>query len=404
MMIVHLPKLLALIIVSMASSFSSYAAAPPSAFPYGSAPKGNFCATKENYYATPESMLGSWAMIEAVAMDTKSGDISPLFKPTNVVYAVGTAAIGNKLGIADCAGGCNKLNGSCFAMKFNEKKTYPYMIFQSVNTGATNDSFDIYMAGGGAGAFPQYCAPFWKSSNIDWSSHIQNKYPSSKTPSPCDKYLGPYTTTNGYTNIKSSYQVIYNKVAHKASKTLHDACVFASTPEVGGVAGFNSQNWKNISVVPVSCPASLTQITGIKLAKQTKVGKFSVVDISKIQAADFTSATKSFQVKNNTAATQMQDCKTPSSGYCNNVTGAVNNYKASISASLTKPLLTAPLDNSYCQHNKTVTAYCSWDRGASTGGVYCNTDKTTCLTKCGDASHTWCTCNAQHNLAGCTDK
>ena len=34
-------------------------------FPYGSAPQGNVCVTSDNY-ATPETLLGSWAMQRAV--------------------------------------------------------------------------------------------------------------------------------------------------------------------------------------------------------------------------------------------------------------------------------------------------------------------------------------------------
>jgi len=129
-------------------------------FPYGSPPTGNVCVSTD-YYATPETMLGSWAMIQATTMDTQGSVLPSFLSDTNTVYAVGTAALGDQLGIASCSGGCNQLNGYCFALKFNGKTPYPYMIFQSVNIGANPDTFDIYMAGGGSGAFPAPCQTFW---------------------------------------------------------------------------------------------------------------------------------------------------------------------------------------------------------------------------------------------------
>ena len=95
----------------------------------------------------------------------------------------------------------------------------------------------------------------------------------------------------------------------------------------------------------------------------------------------------------------MQDCKTPSSGYCNNVAVSVPNYEASISASLTAPLLSGPApSNTYCQDNNNAT-YCSWNNGiSSAGGSYCNANAVQCIA-CGGGSK-WCVCNGQV-LQGC---
>ena len=346
-------------------------------FPYGSPPTGNVCVSTD-YYATPETMLGSWAMLQAVTLDTQGSVLPSFLSDTNTVYAVGTAAIGNQLGIANCSGGCNELNGYCFALKFNGKTPYPYMIFQSVNIGANSDSFDIYMAGGGSGAFPAPCQMFWGTgNNVDWANHIEN--------TTCSGYFGDYSS------ITSNYSVTYNGVVHSAKSTLENACTYASA----GHTGFNSQNWTNVSVVPVTCPTSLIQITGVEIpATITTVGNQAIHNLSTLTESDFTSSTIT-----SVTTTQMQDCKTPSSGYCNNVSVSVPNYEASRSANLTAPLLTgAPPSNTYCQANPG-TDYCSWNNGGSSGGgTYCNANQSQCI-GCGNGSK-WCVCNGDV-LTGC---
>lgn len=347
-------------------------------FPYGSAPVGNVCVSSD-YYATPETMLGSWAMLMAVTMDTQQSVLPSFLTSSNVVYAVGTAALGNQLGIANCSGGCNQLNGYCFALKFNGKTPYPYMIFQSVNIGANDNSFDIYMAGGGSGAFPAPCQVFWGTgSNVDWANNIEN--------SSCEGYFGDYSSIN------SSYAVTYNSVIHPAKETLQNACTFASA----GQSGFNTQNWNNVTVIPITCPASLIQITGVEIpANITTIGNQTIHNLSTLKDSDFAASTIT-----GITTTQMQDCKTPSSGYCNNVAVSVPNYEASISASQTQPLLTGPPpSNTYCEANPN-TSYCSWNNGISSGGgSYCNANSAQCI-GCGNGSK-WCIC-VNHTLLGCT--
>ncbi len=351
-----------------------------SAFPYGSAPKGDVCVTSD-YYATPETMLGSWAMIDAVAMDS-AGHVLPSFlTPENVVYAVGTAAIGNELGLANCSTGCNDLNGYCFALQFNDKSTYPYMIFQSVNIGANPSSFDIYLAGGGSGAFPESCAQFWGTDNsVNWAAHIED--------SSCEAYF------NNYATIHSQYAATYASTTHPAKQTLIDACQFASSSKTG----FNTQNFQHVTVVPVTCPASLTQITGVAIPNDiTVIGNQTIQPLSTLTINSFTQSS----IKNLTT-TQMQDCKTPSSGYCGNVPSSVTNYEASISANLMQPLLTgAAPSNNFCQGNPSFSGgFCTWDKGKSqAGGSYCNASSSNCLS-CGNYPE-WCVCNSG-NLVGCS--
>ena len=349
------------------------------AFPYGNAPSGNVCVSSD-YYATPETMLGSWAFLDAVKLDVQGNVLPSFLNASNVVYAVGTAAIGDALGINNCSGGCNELNGYCFALKFNDKPSYPYMIFQSVNIGANNNSFDIYLAGGGSGAFPAPCQQFWNSSNVNWANHIEDA-------ASCDDYF------NNYSSMNPSYSVTYNGVVHPAKETLQNACTFASANQ----SGFNTQNWSNVTVVPVSCPQSMVQITGIELPSSiTTVGNQPILNLSSLSENDFTASTIKF-----ITTTQMQDCKTPSSGYCHNVESSVPNYEASISASTTAPLLSGPPpSNTYCQEHPSIS-YCSWDNGnTSSGGSYCNANVAQCI-QCGkDSGSKWCVCHDK-TLQGC---
>ena len=228
-------------------------------FPYGSPPSGNVCVSSD-YYATPETMLGSWAMIQAVDMDVLGNVLPSFLNGSNVVYAVGTAALGDQLGIPNCSGGCNQLNGYCFALKFNTKNAYPYMIFQSVNIGANSNSFDIYLAGGGSGAFPASCSLFWRSTIVDWTKHIEDYS--------CANYF------NNYSTIESEYTVTYKTTQHAAKDTLQNACTFASAT----TTGFNTANWSNVSVIPVTCPESLTQISGVRLPDSvTTIGNQTIL-------------------------------------------------------------------------------------------------------------------------------
>lgn len=335
-----------------------------SAFPYGAAPEGNVCVSSD-YYATPETMLGSWAMLQAVEMDMASGELPSSFQG-NIVYGVGTAAVGNYYGYTNCGGGCNEINGQCFAIKFNTKSTYSYMIFQSVNIGANTNSFDIYMAGGGCGAFCNSCGNFWGTNSIPWASHILN--------SSCSAYFA------NASSINAPYSVTYNGQTHTAKNTLLDACNFASAE----VSGFNTQNFDNIVFIPVTCPRALTQVTGVALPSSVQtIGTNNVplLPISSLTVSSFSGP----NAITTATTTQMQDCKTPSSGYCGNVAVSVPNYQASISASTTIPLLT----NAYCAKNPGKIGFCSWNSCGSSGSDYCNTDEATCLS-CGGGQ--WCTC------------
>ena len=52
-----------------------------STFPYGAATSGNVC-TSIDEFATPETMLGSWAMLEAVDLSIASGELTSTFSNT----------------------------------------------------------------------------------------------------------------------------------------------------------------------------------------------------------------------------------------------------------------------------------------------------------------------------------
>lgn len=354
-----------------------------STFPYGVAPSGGVPITLSEFnytaqYATPETMLGSWAMQQAIINDAAltspqqlPANSSLTLDKDNTVYAVGTAAVGSFYPsvLNNCDNGCNELNGQCFAIRFNNKETYKYMIFQSVNTAANKDSFDVYMAGGGAGANPEECPKFWNrtlGSTVNFDSNIGNI----ESSSPCDTYFENYKT------ISSPYTVTDSGTTHAAIKTLQDACVFALPPtmssttsngaESSGTADFNmgaagngtDANFYDISAVPLqACPQYLTQVTGLVVNNSAILLPDSKA-LADLTEDDFDNAPiridsdpslnncgdcynqletgASCSTPNNCpATTQMQDCVTPSGGWSQNNTDYMTNYSAYFSASTT---------------------------------------------------------------------
>ena len=237
------------------------------------------------------------------------------------------------------------------------------------------------MAGGGSGAFPDQCKAFWGTSeSVNWSNNILN--------SSCSAYFGDYSS------ITTTYSVTYNGETHTAKDTLEKACNFASPGE--GNSGFNTQNWYNVSVVPVTCPQTLTQITGLAISPSvTKVGNQTIHALSSLTDDDFNQTSIS-----DITTTQMQDCKTPSSGYCNNILSpTVTNYESSISASTTAPLLSgSSSESSYCKSHPDAQ-YCSWNNGESSGSDYCNQSQSQCYA-CGGGPK-WCSCS-RDTLSNCS--
>ncbi|NDH09666.1 MAG: hypothetical protein EBY16_08685, partial [Gammaproteobacteria bacterium] len=208
--------------------------------------------------------------------------------------------------------------------------------------GANENSFDIYLPGGGSGAFPEFCAEFWVGSdaNVKWGEHILD--------SSCDTYFNHFNFTSGY-------NVTYANKNHNAVDTLKSACEFAYT-----TSGFSLSNFNNVKIIPVACPSTLTQVTGLRLTDDVKkVGNQSIQTLGALTDADFD---KTALVA---STTQMQDCKSPSSSYDNKVNNAVENYQASISAELTHPVLMEEVPSivNYCTKNPSVTAFCSCNQG-----------------------------------------
>lgn len=383
-------------------------------FPYGAAPQGNVCIGEEDFYATPETMLGSWAMQQAVELDHHAGDLPDFLYNAGVVYAVGTASLGTELGIPNCEFGCSEINGYCFAIQFvNDTSLHkPYMIFQSVDTAALKNSFDIYLAGGGCGAFPaSFCNTFWgvTDGSVDWDSSIQNTSP---IHGDCAQYF------DNFRSINSSYSVIFDGIEHAANRTLIDSCNFAFD------SGYNRKNFSNLRVVPVTCPTALTQITGIKQnSSVTTIGTKTIQPLSSITSetafttynvADTCVCPVSAPCDQCTSTTQMQDCKTPSAGYCHTITPGttVPNYEASISATLENPLLVKlPPSINYCSNNPAFTGgYCSWDDGRSNGDPdfeYCSQSAANCTGTGNDGCSKitqaqWCVCQPGGTLATCS--
>ena len=333
-------------------------------FPYNASPEGTVKLWHSDF-ATPETMLGSWAMQQAVDLDK---DLLPAFMSSeNTVYAVGTAEVETLLGIPS-SGTCQDwycpdLDGYCFAAKFytdSDKKEskLPYMIFQSVNTSATQGTFDIYMAGGGSGAYPAECGQFWGTDQsgckdqdgndikcVDWSKHIQDLV-KNKDIGPlkaCDTYF------NNYANFNTNYSVVdpYTKDTHNSLDTLKEACTFASN------TGFNAENFQYVNIIPVTCPTALTQVTGLRNNDNddnddndhpatTSLGNYTIQKLK-----DLTEEMFDEDSKNSIAitTTQMQDCRTPTSGYDDKNHNAVDPYNASISACCSLPMMSGTEDD-----------------------------------------------------------
>ncbi|MDX2347132.1 MAG: hypothetical protein QNK11_09710 [Legionella sp.] len=413
-----------------AASVSLATSTEDTSFPYGSAPISNVAISDNtNFslttpgYATPETMLGSWAMKQALANDIATQEIPTDFQK-NIVYAVGTAALDAHYGYteSDCTGGgCNQLNGYCFAVKFNQKTSYQYMIFQSVNIAANNDSLDIYMAGGGCGQNCDHCPTFWGTgSSVTWSEYIENTTPTA-TQTRCEVYF------DNYASINTNYPAIDS---HTPLSTLQDACTFASASDEGGTSGFNTQNFTDITIIPVYCPTALTQVTGLALDGSVgTIGENNSVKLTYI--ADLT--TESFSNNANAysptgGTTQMQDCKAPSSAYITTLyQKTIPDYSASISAEIgetmpdpyiyegtvTSPSTAPPtttilgpiLKSPYCSLFPEASGYCggnqngfencdvsSYDPYNTTSNLITHTtpDQTTCL----QSGKTWCPCTA----------
>ena len=301
-------------------------------FPYNAAPEGTVDLWRADF-ATPETMLGSWAMLQAVDLDK---DLLPAFMSSeNTVYAVGTAEVETLLGIPSSTTChdwyCADLDGYCFAAKFDNTITdnhghpndpYKYMIFQSVNTSATPGTFDIYMAGGGSGSYPAECDQFWGTtgSNVKWNDHIKDY-------EDCDSYF------DSYNNFKPIYSVTYDNNQKNALDTLKNACTFASN------TGFNAENFIGVKIIPVTCPTALTQVTGLRNNDNddnddndhpatTSLGNYTIQNLKELTKDMFEDTNKSIAI----TTTQMQDCRTPTSGFKNNNTNTVDPYNASISA------------------------------------------------------------------------
>ncbi len=344
---------------------------------YSGAPD-TYCA---GYFTTPESLLGSWAMKQALEMDIALDEqaFPKGFTVDNTVYAVGTAAVGSSsiYNIDSCDGGCSALNGQCFAIQFNEKSSddYQYMIFQSVNVGAATDTFDIYLPGGGSGCFqPEYCQTFWGTGGaVDFSKSITE----TTTPGDCSEYFGDYSSIN------TSYSVTYpgsgcENDTCDGKTTLKNACSFAQS------SGFNAENFTDVTILPITCPIYLTQVTGVSLDDQTQLavgqsagGTTKTVPLSELGLDDSgniinagaTTDTNPYALNisktgNSWVTTQMQDCKTPDAGFSGHlssdqVTSVA--YQVAFSASLdacqssgTAPYLIMPGNNpDTCSQNTT---------------------------------------------------
>ena len=294
-------------------------------FPYGQAPKGDVSSglPEQNIFLPPEMYLGSWAMIEAAKLDSDHNQL-PGFLKNNVAYAFGTAT-GEQFGLKSihddpdpqryphCEQGCQQTLGYCFALKLPNKKNGPqYMIYQSIETWGGTNQWDFDMAGGGFGSDEGHCPSIFPGmKGKDWEPAINTEGGN------CSKYFKKLDTS-------SKYNVTYNGIDHDGNKTLRDSCKWAAEND------FNNDSMAsqtNIPVVPVTCPQALTQVSGLRLKNQEKIGKADIIKLQNLTDKDFQNT--QYSIDENT---QNQDCSTPTGGFSGNIQyDTVDNYKAVIS-------------------------------------------------------------------------
>lgn len=332
-------------------------------------PENNSCA-----YACMDWTLGSTQMEQAEQnFKNKTGQ--------DVHFGVGTF-----MGEGDQVG-TDKHLGSCFRLVFSDGQKD--LIAQVVNTGYDMNNpnqFDLQMGAGGMGAFNACVGDLnismYSGSKSQWGlvyGGIQNEVDCSNLP----KYP-MVVSSNGQTN------------------DLQMLCKYGFDNKYRGENGLNYK----FKYIPerVKCPEELTKLTGFKrkddpsnygllLFKPCKLGDEYSISCAMTRMMDCAKPTASWadHVKNLAVSGPLPACQRD--GYTRQ-----NNVNAPSAAS--SQCTSEPQQSFYCKEYKGSNAgFCSWDGGNSTGGDYCNIDKSHCLS-CGGGS--WCTCN-NGQLSGCTN-
>lgn len=286
--------------------------------PYGAAPSGDVCVTGATLNPEPnvcwapgQMMLGAPTLRTALEKDQK---INPKLNGP-VTYAVGSSGVAPNV-----SGGGHEANGYCYHLQVVKSTSCPSckppsianIIMQSINTGLPENSFDLYVPNGGAGAFPGDCGWIWGGeSSIGWKGHLENSVA-------CRNQDAVGDTAKA----KAYCQGLFGKLSPQIAgwkDIILSACEYSLTTNLG------CANW-GARWAQVQCPVNLTYVTGLMLASNP--GK--TIDLTAPPDSSYWVGTVGMDRGN--GITQMMDCRTPDSGDCGNVQGqTVADYKASIS-------------------------------------------------------------------------
>jgi hypothetical protein len=203
----------------------------------------------------------------------------------------------------------------------------PPLIVQSFNMGATTDSFDVFMAGGGFGS-NNACDPKGQP-QANSGEYIYTSFP------PDGANNGGVKGATAYTECKTAVQWVTtaslstpacqskiqtecNMFAAPSATTTADSirsCIQSNNPQT-----YYHLNW-NVYAMKVECPTHLTDLTGCKLAPQG----LPAVNPN-VTTATQAAANSSFRSKSGSGTrlwtSTMEDCCMPSCAFRDHVTGA----------------------------------------------------------------------------------
>lgn len=195
------------------------------------------------------------------------------------------------------------------------------IIAQSFNTAATQNTFDIYMGGGGFGAH-NGCGPGLDATSTS-GEYLYEKYPKE------GGYSGGVKPITHWSQCKNQYQwvtdsslgskVCQDKVTETCNQITHadpkiteyarNSCIQANQPQ-----SLYHANW-SVYVRRVQCPEALTRVTGCKLQDQ------SLPKVDGLITAEQAAKDNSFWKKGSNGrmyeTTTMEDCCRPSCAAAN---------------------------------------------------------------------------------------
>lgn len=274
--------------------------------------------TGEWGYACPRFMLFSDEMNQATLDDAKTygwsdGSSSPFH------YAVAGHDFNPEIDTAgksvccQCyqiviAGASSQWDGAVIRDGVQQVPTPPPLIVQTFNTGATTTSFDIYLAGGGVGAFNACYDP------TSGGPALYSGYPTiGQTSDGGVKAVGnpgSGTPCKDAQNIASTATLSSpgcldwvaghcNQITHTQdwiTQASRRSCIDSNKVET-----LYHLNWE-VYVKRVACPAGLTQVTGCKIIEDQPPVDPTITTAAAAQAAGF---------KTGFHLTSMQDCAKP---------------------------------------------------------------------------------------------